>query len=134
MTNIQVPAVQPINPVASVATWADALLADADPFLAAIQGAQGRIPEWPAFLVDAQRLREAAANFRNDAAMGKDVAGLAYEFRDVDAAWQRLSRRLYRVSKGQQIGPNIEAVKRMGVTLGQIHQALGMPGYAPNVP
>jgi hypothetical protein len=60
-----------------------------------------------------------------------NVAGLAAEFREVDVAWQRLARRLYRASRGQQFGPNIDLVKAMGATIARIHEALGMPGYAP---
>ncbi|MBV8268694.1 MAG: hypothetical protein JO252_20380, partial [Planctomycetaceae bacterium] len=84
------------------------------------------------FLADAQRLQAAAADFRQDAARGLNTGQLAYEFRDVDALWQRLARRTNRIARGRS-GPNIQQVASMGQTIAQIHQLLGMPGFAPMV-
>ena len=55
---------------------------------------------------------------------------LYYGFRDVDALWQRLARRVNRVARGR-MGPNIQQVQRIGATCEQIHRVLGMPGYPP---
>ncbi len=118
-----------VNLNSSITGWADELVREIDPFIAAVQAGQGRIPEWPALLINTQRLLATAVEFRDHAARGRDLTGLAHEFREVDAAWQRLSRQVYRISRGQQSGPNIDLVKRMGATVEQIHQALGMPGY-----
>jgi hypothetical protein len=127
------PTAPAVVPVSNVAAWSDQLVREIDPFLASIRGSLGRIPEGPELLIDTQRLREAAVHFRNHAARGADLPRLAHEFREVDVSWQRLARRLYRVSRGQQFGPNIDLVKQMGATIAQIHQTLGMPGYAPAV-
>jgi hypothetical protein len=86
------------------------------------------VPEGGSFLADAQRLLDAAANFRQDAVQGLNPGQLAYEFRDVDACWQRLARRTNRIARGRT-GPNIGQVARIGETCEQLHRALGMPGY-----
>lgn len=90
----------------------------------------GNVPEGGPMLADAQRLRAAAAHFRQHVAKGPPPNQLAYEFRDVDASWQRLARRVNRVARGQA-GPNIQQVGRIGGTCEQVHRVLGMPGYAP---
>jgi hypothetical protein len=90
----------------------------------------GNVPEGGAILADAQRLLAAAADFQQDAARGLPPNQLAYEFRDVDATWQRLARRVNRIARGRQ-GPNIQQVQRMGATIEQLHRVLGMPGYPP---
>jgi len=74
----------------------------------------------------------AATDFRQDVARGISPGQLAYEFRDVDAVWQRLARRTNRIARGRT-GPNIQQVANMGTTLAQLHDALGLPGYAPIV-
>ena len=88
------------------------------------------VPEGGFILADAQSLQAAAADFRKDAARGLAPNQLAYEFRDVDAIWQRLARRVNRIARGR-IGPNIQQVQRIGGTCEQVHRVLGMPGYAP---
>jgi len=57
---------------------------------------------------------------------------MADEFQDVDACWQRLVRRVNRISRGRT-GPNIQQVQKMGATCEQIHTVLGMPGYPPTL-
>ena len=90
----------------------------------------GNVPEGGLMLADAQRFQAAAADFRQDAAGGLPPNQLAYKFRDVDASWQRLARRVNRVARGR-VGPNIQQVQRLGVTCEQVHRVLGMPGYPP---
>lgn len=95
--------------------------------------AQG-VPQGQFILADAQRLQAAAADFRQDVARGPriDPNVLADEFRDVDACWQRLARRVNRIGRGRT-GPNIQQVYKVGETCEQIHTVLGMPGYPPTV-
>jgi len=88
------------------------------------------VPEGLPMLADAQQLQAAAANFRQDTAGNLAPNQLAYEFRDVDAVWQRLARRVNRVARGR-MGPNIAQVQKLGEICQQIHQALAMPGYPP---
>ena len=113
-----------------IAGLADQLSQQIDAFIAVWTPTAGAVPEGGAMLADAQRLQAEAADFRRDAAQGFDAGRLAYEFRDIDATAQRLSRRVARVARGR-VGPNIAQVQKVGDTVGQIHQALGMPGYAP---
>jgi hypothetical protein len=91
----------------------------------------GGVPEGPITLADAERLRAAAADFRQDVARGLPPNQLAYEFRDVDAIWQCLARRVDRIARGRT-GPNIAQVQKPGGIIAQIHQVLGMPGYPPD--
>jgi hypothetical protein len=88
----------------------------------------GNVPEGGLMLIDAQRLQAAASEFQRSAAGGLPPNQLAYGFRDVDALWQRLARRVNRVARGR-MGPNIQQVQRVGETCEQIHRVLGMPGY-----
>ena len=88
------------------------------------------VPEGGAILADAQRLQAEAANFQQDVVREIPANQLAYEFREVDAAWQRLARRVNRIARGRT-GPNIQQVQKLGATCEQIHRVLGMPGYAP---
>ncbi len=90
----------------------------------------GNVPEGGAILADAQRLQAAAGDFKQDAARALAPNQLAYEFRDVDACWQRLARRVNRVAQGR-IGPNIRQVQAIGTTCEQVHRVLAMPGYPP---
>jgi hypothetical protein len=90
----------------------------------------GNVPEGGAMLVDAQRLQAAAAEFQQNAARGLPPNQLAYGFRDVDASWQRLARRVNRIARGR-VGPNIQQIQRIGETCEQVHRVLGMPGYPP---
>lgn len=102
-------------------------------FVQAFGQTANAVPEGVAMLVDAQRLQAAAADFRQDVANNLAPNQLAYEFRDVDATWQRLSRRVSRVARGRT-GPNIQQVQRIGGTCEQVHRVLGMPGYAATYP
>jgi hypothetical protein len=90
----------------------------------------GRVPEGGYMLADAERLQAAAADFRQDVRRGLAPNQLAFEFRDVDATWQRLARRVDRIARGRT-GPNIQQVQKLGAICEGIHQALGMPGYPP---
>ena len=101
-----------------------------DEFVRVFSQTAGNVPEGAFILADAQSLQAAAADFRKDAARGLAPNQLAYEFRDVDAIWQRLARRVNRIARGR-IGPNIQQVQRIGGTCEQVHRVLGMPGYAP---
>jgi hypothetical protein len=107
-----------------------ALAEQVNAFLQVFGPTAGRVPEGGAMLVDAQRLQAAAAGFQQEAARGLPPNQLAFAFRDVDALWQRLARRVNRVARGRE-GPNIEQVRRIGETCEQIHRVLGMPGYPP---
>ncbi len=113
------------SPIAALADQ----LADQTAAFVQVFGPTARVvPEGPAMLADAQQLTSAAANFRQDAAGNLAPNQLAYEFRDVDAVWQRLARRVNRVARGR-MGPNIAQVQKLGALCDQIHQALAMPGY-----
>src|SRR5205085_3127814 len=92
---------------------ADQLVMQTNAFLQVFSQTAATVPEGGLFLDDAQRLQAAAANFRQDAMQGLDPGRLAYEFRDVDACWQRLARRTNRMARGRT-GPNIEQVQRIG--------------------
>ncbi len=109
---------------------ADVLLAQSSEVAQIFSTSLGRVPEGGLMLIEAQRLQAASADFRGDVARGLAANQLAFEFRDVDACWQRLVRRVNRVARGQ-IGPNIAKVQDMGGTCEQIHRVLGMPGYPP---
>ena len=118
------------NPAGQVAQWADQLDRQADELIANFGPTAGVVPEGRGMLDEMLRLRDDARNFRGDAARGLDSGRLAFEFRDVDADWQRLARRVNRIAKGRT-GPNIQRVQQIGETCAQIHQVLGMPGFAP---
>ena len=106
------------------------LMGQVDAFLQAFGPTARNVPDGEQIFADAQRLREAAAAFQAQASRGIDPGRLAHAFQDVDNAWNRLSRRINRVAQGRT-GPNIEMASRMGETTQQLHQVLGMPGYAP---
>lgn len=89
-------------------------------------------PEGLAALADARRLLAAAAQYQQVVARGLPPNQLAYEFRDVDAHWQRLARRAARIARGRN-GPYIQQVRAIGGTCEQIHQALGMIGQPPTL-
>ena len=101
-------------------------------FLEAFGPTAGQVPEGGAMLADAQRLQAAAAGFQQATARGLPPNQLAYQFRDVDAHWRRLARRVNRIGRGRT-GPNIERVQQIGQACEQIHRVLGMPGYPPNI-
>lgn len=107
---------------------ADQLVEQTRAFIQVFGPTAAGVPEGGLFLADAQRLLDAAANFRQNAVQGLNPGQLAYEFRDVDACWQRLARRTNRLARGRT-GPNIGQVARIGETCEQLHRALGMPGY-----
>lgn len=86
-----------------------------------------------AILADAQRLRDEADDFRVSVVAGEDTERLAYEYRDVDASWIRLWRRIARAPGGRN-APFVEQARGLAATCAQIHQALGMPGYPPGYP
>ena len=121
---IAAPAAPPLQPLA------DQLLGQVDAFLRAFTPIVNDHPANPGILAEAQRLRAEAADFRRDVARGLDAGRLAYEYRDVDATWQRMWRRIERASRGRN-GPVIELAREIGPTCAQIHQALGLPGYSP---
>ncbi len=87
----------------------------------------------PAILADARRLRDEVADFRVSVVAGEDTERLAYEYRDVDAAWIRLWRRIARAPGGRN-APFVQQTRDIAATCAQIHQALGMPGYPPGYP
>lgn len=122
----------PVGSPSPVVALADQLVTQVNAFIQVFSQTAGAVPEGGFFLADAQRLQAAAADFRQDAARGLNTGQLAYEFRDVDALWQRLARRTNRIARGRS-GPNIQQVASMGQTIAQIHQLLGMPGFAPMV-
>jgi len=132
---------QPAPPIAAVVdarpapvqALADQLLGQTDQFLQGFAPIVNDHPANPAILADAQRLRAEADNFRQDVARGLDQGRLAYEYREVDATWQRMWRRIDRAARGRN-GPNIERAREIGPICAQLHQALGMPGYSPNFP
>jgi hypothetical protein len=111
---------------------ADQLVEQVSAFVQVFGPTAGIVPEGPYMLADAQLLQAAALNFRQDVAKGLDAGRLAFEFRDVDLIWQRLTRRVNRIARGRT-GPNIQQVGRMGATCEQLHRALGLPGYPPVV-
>ena len=109
---------------------ADALLAQVTDFLNVYGPTAGTVPEGGLMLADGQLLQAAATSFRRDVASGADPSQLAYRFRDADLVWQRLARRVNRVSRGRT-GPNIQQVGKMGTTLAQLHDALGLARLSP---
>jgi hypothetical protein len=111
-----------------VVPLANQLVAQVDVFLQAFRPNAGNVPEGAQFLADAERLLAAASAFRKDAARGLNPGELAFEFRDVDASWQRLARRTNRIARGRT-GPQIQQVETMGQTCASLHQVLGLPGY-----
>ncbi len=120
------------NPTAQVGQWAEQLDRQVDELLANFAPTAGVVPEGREMLVDMTRLRDHTRDFRRDVAQGLDPTRLAYEFRDCDADWQRLARRVNRIARGRT-GPNIQRGQQIGQTCEQIHRALGMPGYAPTI-
>ena len=125
-------ALQPAGGPSPVIALSEQLLGQIDAFLEAFSATGGNVPEGAAILADAQRLRVAAVAFRQQSGRGIAPNQLAFAFQDVDASWNRLSRRINRIARGQT-GPNIQMASRMGQTCQQIHQILGMPGYAPTL-
>lgn len=88
------------------------------------------VPEGRFMLADMERIKQAVTVFRQEAARGASLGQLSAVFGEVDVHWQRLARRVDRIGRGRT-GPNIQRIAEIGQTCQQIHQALGMPGYAP---
>lgn len=104
---------------AQAVALADQLIAQADAFLRAFTPTARIVPEGGQFIADTVALRNAAGQFRQAAAAGAPPAVLAASFQGVQAGWQRLNARMYRVSKGR-MGPNIATALQMGRTIDQI--------------
>jgi hypothetical protein len=95
---------------------ADQLVQQADTFLRGFAPTAGVVPQGRQFLAEASALRDAAARLRQAAAGGVNPVN---ELAAVEALYQRLEARMYRVSKGR-VGPNIANALQMGQTIGQI--------------
>ncbi len=80
----------PSNARTPTLALADRLVSQVDEFLIAFTPEAGQVTEGGNFIVDARRLRAAAADFREIIPRAIDVGQLAYAFRDVDALWARL--------------------------------------------
>ncbi|MEO6808088.1 MAG: hypothetical protein ABI353_03120 [Isosphaeraceae bacterium] len=128
---IQFP-LQPAQGPPPILDLATRLVAESDAFLRVFASQSSKVPERQQFLTDATRLRDAAVAYQQEVARGLAPNQLAYAFRNVDAAWQRLARRTNRIAKGQT-GQNIQQVEKIGALCQQMHQMLGMPGYAPTL-
>ena len=114
-------------PIVGLATQLDEQV---DEFVRVFSQTAGRVPEGGPMLADAQRLQAASAGFKRAVAANPPPNQLAYQFRDIDATWQRLARRVNRIARGRT-GPNIQQIQRIGTTCEQVHRVLGMPGYPP---
>jgi hypothetical protein len=119
------------NQTAPVAQWADQLDRQVDDLLANFGPMAQGVPEGQEMIQEIERLRNDVRNFRGDASQGLEPNRLAYEFREVDADWQRLGRHFARVGRGRT-GPALQRVQQIGQTCEQIHRVLGMPGYPPS--
>ena len=140
--NLGLSSTQPAVPIAVAAPTAgapsplvglsDQLVATTASIQQVFTAAAGQVTQGPEMAADAQRLNAAAQDFRAGLAQGLPANALAFEFRDVDACWQRMARRVNRVARGN-IGPNVALVLNLGGLCEQIHTALGMPGYPPTL-
>jgi hypothetical protein len=126
------PNAPPANAKDRIAALADKVVAQTDAFLQGFAPTAGIVPEGGFFLGDAEQLRDAADGFRQDVARGLAPTQLAYEFRDVDAAWQQLARRVIRIARGRT-GPNIQRALVIGDTCTEIRQLLDNAGNPPGV-
>jgi hypothetical protein len=116
-----------------VVALADQLYQQVTDFLRVFGPTASTVPEGGLLLADAESLQAAVAGLRRLAAAPQPrttTAQLAYEFRSIDALWQRLARRTNRIARGRT-GPKIRQIALMGQTVAQIHQLLGLPGYPP---
>src|SRR6185437_782696 len=98
-----------------VSLLADQLATQAGSFRVAFGTAGGIVPEGNLFLADAQALENASIDFRREVIAGLNLGQLAYQFRSIDAIWQRLARRTNRIARGRT-GPNIQQIGRIGQT------------------
>jgi hypothetical protein len=128
---VQVP-LQPAQGPSPILDLAARLVGESNAFLQVFAVEGTKVPERRQFLTDATRLRDAAVAYQREVEQGRAPNQLAYAFRNVDAAWQRLARRTNRIAKGQT-GPNIQQVEKIGALCQQMHQMLGMPGYPPTL-
>lgn len=106
---------------------------DSASFVAMFAPTAARVPEGAAILNDATRLRWAALGFQQSTQRGESPPKLAAKFAQVDENYSRLVRRVGRIAAGRN-GPNIEQVRRIGVTVSRIHALLGIPTYSPSLP
>jgi hypothetical protein len=120
----------PSGRVSPVNVLADQLVQQVTAFLPVYKASAGSVPEGELILTDARALQAAATDFRRDTALGLDPGRLAFEFRDVNAIWQRLARRANRIARGPA-GPNVQEFGKIGQTVAEIHRLLGVPGFAP---
>jgi hypothetical protein len=129
---VQQPAPTPVTVVTApaIAPLADQLVEQTAAFVQVFGPTARIVPQGQVMLADAQQLLAAATAFRENVARGADANALAFGFRDVDAIWTRLARRVNRIARGRS-GPNIQQVSKIGGTCDQIHGALGMPGFPP---
>ncbi len=121
------------GPSPQVVALSNQLLAQADSFVNAFTPLIRAAPGNPEILADARRLRNEAARFQQAVAQGFDNNRLAFAYRDIDATWTRLWRRVQRITRGRN-GPYIEMIRQLVTTCGQLHQALSIPGYSSGFP
>jgi len=125
------PLYSPANDPAQVSAWAQQLDREVDSLVDNFGRVAQNVPEGNLVFDDIRRLRDATRNFQADAARGMNPSQLAYEFRDVDSDWRRLSRRVGRLSEGRD-GPLMQHIRQIGQLCEQIHRVLGVPGYPPD--
>ncbi len=121
------PVASPLEPLA------DQLVAQLNEFLQNYAPTARVVPEGMQSLDDATRLRAAAVEFQREVAQGQAPNQLAFAYRDVDAYWQRLGRRVQRIA-GNRTGPNINRVWEIGRTCEQLHRMLAMPNASMTFP
>lgn len=109
---------------------AEQLVSQVDVVVQTISPLADKTPEGKLLLADARRLQLTATDFRKDVGRRLNASQLAFEFRDVDASWQRLARRTNRITRGGN-APYLEQVRSLGATCAELHQLLGLPGYPP---
>jgi hypothetical protein len=105
-----------------IVALSDQLMAQADAFLRAFGPTARIVPEGGQFISDALAVRNAAGRLRQAASSAAPPGVLAAAFQEVQAGWQRMDARLFRISKGN-IGPNIAKALEMGRTVEQIRSS-----------
>lgn len=123
-----IPTPVPVSP--RVEQLAGVLVDQAEAFLQVFAATSAKVPERQQFLAESSRLRDSAVGFLQAVQSGLDPGQLSGRFREVDANYQRLARRTYRVAKGQT-GPNIQQVGLMGRTIADLGQILAYPFELP---